>query len=80
MQENLLKRTELVFQKVFKNKDLTINVETSAKDIAMWDSLTHVELIASLEEEFGIVFSFNEVMQFGNVGDMINLVMHKLNQ
>jgi acyl carrier protein len=64
-------RLQQVFRKVFRKDDLVISPATSAKDIKMWDSLTHLELIAAVEEEFNIKFSFSEVMQFDSVGDML---------
>jgi len=67
-----------VFRKVFDNNDLIIHSDTTAKDIKMWDSLTHLELIASVEEAFNISFTFNEVMQFNKVGDMLDLIAKKL--
>jgi len=45
----------------------------------MCDSLTHLELIVSVENEFNIKFSFNEVMQFNNVGDMLKIIVKKVN-
>lgn len=73
-----LERLQKVFRLVFLNETLQIAASTSAKDIKMWDSLTHLELIAAVEQEFGIQFSFNEVMQFNNVGDMVQLIEKKL--
>ncbi|MCE3280504.1 MAG: acyl carrier protein [Bacteroidetes bacterium] len=63
-----------VFRKVFDKNDLVISADTSAKDIKSWDSLTHLELIASVEETFNVKFSFSEVMQFNTVGDMIRTI------
>jgi acyl carrier protein len=74
----MLEQLQQVFRKVFQDKDLVITTNTSAKDIKMWDSLTHLELIASIEEEFKINFSFDEVMQFNSVGDMIQVIEKKL--
>jgi acyl carrier protein len=74
--DNTVKLQE-VFRKVFGNNDLIIHPETTARDIRMWDSLTHLELIASVEEAFNISFTFNEVMQFNKVGDMLELIGKK---
>jgi acyl carrier protein len=63
-----------IFRAVFDKKDLVISADTSPKDIKSWDSLTHLELIASVEEAFNIKFSFSEVMHFNTVGDMINAI------
>ena len=58
------------------DEKLSIHPGTTAKDIKMWDSLTHLELIAAVEAEFGLKFTFSEVMEFNTVGDML----HKIGQ
>ena len=73
----MLERLQKVFRKVFNNENLIITLQTSANDIKMWDSITHMELIAEIEAEFNIGFSFDQVMQFNNVGD-IQLTIEKL--
>ncbi|MDQ3046114.1 MAG: acyl carrier protein [Bacteroidota bacterium] len=60
-----------VFRTVFSDQELMITESTTADDIPMWDSLTHLELIATIEEAFLIRFSFDEVMKFQTVGDML---------
>ena len=75
--QHLLEQLQNVFRKVFQNGSLVIHASTSAKDIKMWDSLTHLELIDSVETEFKIKFSFDEVMQFNTVGDMMNAIETK---
>ena len=74
MQQQLTGQLQEVFRNVFMDRTLTIGPGTSAKDIKMWDSLTHLELIASVEAEFGIKFTFNEVMEFNTVGDMLHVI------
>jgi acyl carrier protein len=73
----MLERMQQVFRAVFEDQRLVITPETSAKDIKMWDSLTHLELIAAVEAEFNLKFSFSEVMGFNNVGDMLRLIEKK---
>jgi acyl carrier protein len=71
-------RLQQVFRKVFNDADLIIDQNTSAKDIDIWDSLTHMELIAAIEEEFSIRFSFDEVMRFHTVGDLMRSILGKI--
>ncbi|MDF2438059.1 MAG: putative acyl carrier protein [Bacteroidota bacterium] len=71
-------RLQEVFRKVFGNDKLVITESTSAKDIKMWDSLTHLELITAVETEFNIRFSFTEVMEFNTVGDMMHAIREKI--
>ncbi len=72
--KTMLERLQQIFREVFGDNTLTILPSTSAKDIKMWDSLTHLELIAAIEDEFKIKFSFDQVMKFGNVGDIIKTI------
>lgn len=73
----MLEQLQNVFRVVFQNETLIIQASTSAKDIKMWDSLMHLELIAAVESAFKIEFSFNEVMSFKDVGDMMNAIEKK---
>lgn len=68
--------TELnqVFSQVFHKQDLVISEMSSASSIEGWDSLTHIELIAAIEKHFSMRFSFNEIMAFQNVGDIVSCI------
>jgi len=72
-----LEQLQLLFRKIFKDEGLMITPSTSAKDIPSWDSLMHISLIAAVESEFNISFTFNDVMRFNNVGDMVMLIEKK---
>lgn len=67
-----------VFRDVFDDENLTLFDEMQAKDVEGWDSLTHVTLIMTLEDEFGIKFTTREVMGFNNVGEMMDCLKGKL--
>lgn len=76
--EQLLKKVNEVFQDVFYDTSLEVNDETTAADIDEWDSLTHITLIAAIEDEFDIKFDMAEVVKFEKVGDMIDAIQKKL--
>ena len=54
-------RVKSVMVKLFKVTPEKINDESSLHDVKDWSSMTHLELIAKLEDEFGIVFDENEI-------------------
>jgi acyl carrier protein len=54
-------RVKSVMVKLFKVTPEEINDESSLHDVKDWSSMTHLELIAKLEDEFGIVFDENEI-------------------
>ncbi len=71
--------TELndVFQEVFDDDEITVERETSAKDIEEWDSLMHVNLVLAVEKRFGVRFTSTEVASLQNVGELCDLIDRK---
>ncbi len=67
-----------IFRRVFDDATLLINTEMTAKDVEGWDSLNHINLIVSVEKEFGIQFTTKEIMLFRNVGDFARSITAKL--
>jgi acyl carrier protein len=68
-----------IFQEVFDD-DTVATARLSAKDVANWDSLSHVRLMVAIEEHFKIRFSSSEVTSFKNVGDLAAAIEAKLKQ
>ena len=78
-QEILLSCTE-IFQNIFSDPQLSITADTSASDIAEWDSLAQITLLMSMEQAFEIQFALDEVEDLQNVGEIIELILVKVNQ
>nr|WP_300797666.1 acyl carrier protein [uncultured Acetatifactor sp.] len=68
-------RLNKIFAEVFDNQALTVDDNTVAQDIDGWDSLTHMELVAAIEEEFGIEFEMKELQELSNVGRLVDVIM-----
>ena len=75
--DQILAELNAIFQQVFRDSSLKILPTTTADDIRGWDSLTHMNLIAEVEKHFDLEFSFDEVMDFQNVGDMVDSIRQK---
>ncbi len=69
-----------VFRTVFDDPTLTIAPETTANEVDGWDSLSHVNLILAVENQFDIEFKQKEVVSFRNVGDLLACIERKLAQ
>ena len=69
-----------IFRTIFSDDDLTINAATSASDIPDWDSLAHIRLFMAMEQTFEIQFSLDEVEDLKNVGEIVELIIVKVNQ
>ena len=76
--EGLLQQIQELMREVFENKHLIITNETSAKEIAEWNSLNHVLFIAAIEKKYTISFSLDEMIAFKNVGDIITCLQTKI--
>lgn len=70
-------RLTKVFREVFDNPTLKIKDDYDASSIPGWDSLAHVNLIVSIEEEFGISFTTAEIASFSCVGDVKKLILER---
>ena len=66
-----------VFRSVFEDDELTVTRETTAANIASWDSLTHVMLILTIERTFGMRFSSAEVAMLSNVGELADIIAER---
>ncbi len=79
-----MNRTEIfdklteVFRDVFDDEAITISETTTAADIEDWDSLTHITLLSTVEEEFGVKFSMKAVQGLKNVGELADLIAEAL--
>jgi len=58
--------------------DLEFDDSTSAADIEGWDSLAHVTLMFSVEQEFGIEFAGDEFSRLESVGSLRRVLEAKL--
>ena len=73
----IYERLNEVFQDVFDDDSLTVTPNTTASDIEDWDSLSHITLVAAVEDEFRMKFSMKEVTGMKNVGEMVKLIEAK---
>ena len=67
-----------IFRKVFKNPELILNDELTAKDVKGWDSLNHINLIVATEKSFKIKFTTKEIQGLPNVGKLIDVIHTKI--
>ena len=68
-----------VFRDVFDDPSITVEDSTTSDDVDGWDSLEHINLIAAIEQEFGVKFNMGQVVSMKNVGEMVDIIMSQLN-
>ena len=62
---------------VFEIPGGEIRAESSPETIESWDSLKHMNLVVALEEEFGIIFDDDEIIQMLNFALIALIVKEK---
>lgn len=75
---NTKSKLQEIFRDIFDDEELEIFDEMNAEDLEDWDSLTHIQLIVEIEQEFGIKFTTEEVSESKNVGEFIELINSKI--
>ncbi len=75
--EEIYERLNKVFQDVFDDESITVNDKTTASDVNGWDSLRHISLLASIEDEFDIEFSMGQTVKMKSVGEMVDYIMEE---
>ena len=63
-------RLEQLLRELFNDDELVIDDDLTAGDVPGWDSLTNVNLMFSVEQEFGITFADSELAGFSNIGEL----------
>ena len=76
--EEVFVKLNEVFRDVFDDNDITVTDTTTADDIDDWDSLEHINLIAAVEQEFGVKFNMGQVVSMKNVGEMADIIIANL--
>lgn len=77
--EKIFQDLNEVFRDVFDDNTIVVKETTNSDDIEDWDSLEHINLVVAVEEKFGIKFEMSEVSKMKNVGEMVNVIITRVN-
>ena len=67
-----------IFRDVFDDDELVLRPDLTADDVPDWDSLSHIRLILTIQQTFGIKFSAAQVTNPRNVGELVALIQWRL--
>ena len=77
--DEILLTVTAVFRDVLGDERLVLGEETTAADVAEWDSLTHIQLVVAVEKRFRIRFGSREILNWATIGEMLDSVARKVN-
>ena len=67
-----------ILSKVLLIEREKIKDDLKRKDFEPWDSMAHLVIVSEIENEFGIFFEDEEVVDIWTVGDIKKLLREKL--
>jgi acyl carrier protein len=76
--DNLLEEMQSIFRDILDQPALVLTRESNANNVRDWDSLSHINLVTSIEKRYKIRFALGELQKLKDVGDMIDLIKVKL--
>jgi acyl carrier protein len=76
--QDVLARVQKAFNSAFELDPGSVTINTVPADIKAWDSMGHVALASSLEQEFDLTFDVDELMEMENVREIVRIVQSKL--
>lgn len=74
---NILEKLKPIFIDVLDIDTIVLKNETTAHDIAEWDSISNIQLIVAIERFFKVKFTTMEIQDLKNVGEMCELIIKK---
>ena len=74
----LHERLQSVFQAVLGDDELALTDGMTSADVEGWDSVAHINLMFSIESEFGIQFEGNELAELPDIGALKDYLRQRL--
>lgn len=78
MESEIFAKIKKIYQEVFDDPQLQISESDSPDTLADWDSFTNIQLLAAVEETFGIKFTTAEASEIHCVSELLALIIKKI--
>jgi acyl carrier protein len=70
-------RLAAVFEKVFSMEREEFSEKLVPEDVLRWDSLGHMSMVSELEDQFGVQFDVDDVMEMTSAGKILEILRAK---
>lgn len=69
--EEVIEKLTPIARAIFENTDLVLTEEMSAENVPTWTSLTFMQFLTEIENQFGIKFKMMELFNLKTMGNII---------
>ena len=76
--EQITQQVIQVFETILKHQNFTTTEVLSNKNIAGYDSMTQINIIAELEKQFAIRFQLKELAKITSIDSIVEIIQEKL--
>lgn len=73
-----MEKLNQIISEVLRIKEEDLKDSLNMQDLESWDSLRHMDLITSIEKDFDIQFSMNEILIMIDIKTIKKIVSEKL--
>ena len=78
--KEIMAELEKIFAEALQEEQVTLTDETTAADVAGWDSVSNMIIISEVEKHFGLKLKLREIIRMKNVGALCDLIVEKTNK
>jgi acyl carrier protein len=77
--EELRPLVSRVYAEIFNAPGIVATDELTAQDVDGWDSVSHIDMICGVEDALGVTFSTAEIAGLQNTGELLAVILRKVN-
>lgn len=75
-----VKKIGNIFSDIMDVSPDLVKIDTLMEEIPEWDSLGHIRLIMSVEEEFSVKFPITEIPKFKSINALVEGILKQTNK
>jgi acyl carrier protein len=77
-QQKIYEKLTEIARDIFDDDELNLTPATNADDVPEWDSMNHINFVATIEASFGIKFKSAEIEELKNIGELVLVIEQNL--
>lgn len=75
----IIEKLTPIARQIFADEAMALNDDLSAANVANWTSLSFMQFLTEIENQFGFKFKMMEILKFQNMGAVISAIQNHTN-